>query len=150
MNARVLIFGTLFLLGNITLGAQELNREGMNFSEEHRQSAVRKGVRDEIEERLINRGLDEDTAEDLAKNSFEDNDILTSIQIHNYLTAVESVEYDKLMEQIVTRTLFDKDTNFGSYDTLIGITRELGNHNIETTTLEKLSQVAKVNQNLLA
>ncbi|MEA3523788.1 MAG: hypothetical protein U9R50_12550 [Campylobacterota bacterium] len=125
MNAKILIFGTLFLLGNITLGAQELNREGMNFNEENRQSTARKGVRDELEERLINRGLDEDAAEDLAKNSFENSDGLASIQIHNYLTIIENVQYDGLMEQLATRILFKKNTDFGNYDTLVGVTQAL-------------------------
>ena len=148
MNTRILIFGTLFLLGNITLSAQELNHEGMNFSEENRQSFTRKGVRDELAERLAERGLDDDTAEDLAKNTFQDNDILESIKIHNYLSAVETVEYDNLMEQLATRTLFKKNSDFGNYDTLVGLTREMLNHNIKATTLEKLSNVAMINQNL--
>jgi len=148
MNAKILIFGTLFLLGNITLGAQELNREGMSFSEDNRQSFVRKGVRDELAERLAERGLDDDTAEDLAKNTFKDNDILESIKIHNYLTAVENIEYDSLINQLVTRALFKKNSDFGSYDTLVGLTREISKSTIEATTLEKLSKVAMINQNL--
>jgi hypothetical protein len=148
MNARILIFGTLFLLGNITLGAQELNREGMSFSEDNRHSFVRKGVRDELEERLIERGLDNAIAEDLAKNTFEDNDILESIKIHNYLTAVQGIEYDSLMDQLVTRTLFKKTSDFSDYDTLVGLTREIVKGIIEDTTLEKLSKVAMINQNL--
>ncbi len=148
MNTRILIFGTLFLLGNITLGAQELNREGMSFSKDNRQSFVRKGLRDELEERLVERGLDDKIAEDLAKNTFEDNDILESIKIHNYLTAVQGIEYDNLMDQLVTRTLFKKTSDFSDYDTLVGLTREIVKGIVEDTTLEKLSKVAMINQNL--
>ncbi|MEA1920209.1 MAG: hypothetical protein U9N52_10240 [Campylobacterota bacterium] len=150
MNAKILIFGTLFLLGNMTLGAHELNREGMNFSEENRQGAVRKGVRDELKERLIDRGLDEDAASALAEKTFKNSDIFTSIQIHNYLATIETVDYDALMDHMVTRALFEKETDFGSYDSLVAMTRDLKSHYLEKETLEKLSQVSLVNNNLHA
>ena len=120
----------------------------MNFSEENVQNAVRKGVRDELEARLIDRGLDEDAARALAENTFKENDILTSIQINNYLATMDAIDYDALMDQMATRALFEKKIDFGSYDSLVAMTRDLKSHYLETETLEKLSHIAKVNQNL--
>ncbi len=149
MNAKILIFGTLFLLGNIALNGQEINRDGMNFGEQNRQSTVRKGVRDELEECLVKRGLDNDTAKDLAKNTFIDNDLFENVKIHNYLSAVENIlEYDDLMEQLATRALFKKRSDFSDYDTLVGLTREVAKTTLENATLKKLSKVALTNQNL--
>jgi hypothetical protein len=148
MNTKVLLFGTLFLLGNITLSAHEISREGMSFSEENRQIVVRKGLRDELEERLVERGLDEDAAKDLANNAFNENEILTHIKIDNYLSAIGGVDYDSLMNQIATRVLFKKETDLASYDTLIALTRDMNPLYLEKETLDKLSHVAKVNQNL--
>ncbi|MEA3491574.1 MAG: hypothetical protein U9R27_06705, partial [Campylobacterota bacterium] len=74
--------------------------------------------------------------------------IFTSIQIHNYLATIETVDYDALMDHMVTRALFEKETDFGSYDALVGITRDIVSHNIEAASLEKLSKVAMLNQNL--
>jgi hypothetical protein len=148
MNTKVLIFGTLFLLGNITLSGYEINREGINFSEDNRQSFVRKGVRDELEERLIERGLDDEIAEDLVNNALNENEILTHIKMHNYLSAVCDVNYDHLIDQMATRALFKKETDFGSYDTLIALTRDINRHALKKETLEKLSQVAMINKNL--
>jgi hypothetical protein len=147
MNAKILIFGTLFLLGNITLTAQELNRKGLSFSEKNIQTTTRKGVRDELEERLVKRGIDDDAAKDLADNSLEDNEILASIKINNYLSAIE-VEYDDLMNQLALRALFNKKIDFENYDTLVGITHDIHNKHLDKTTLEKLSQIATINKNL--
>ena len=148
MNAKILIYATLFLIGNITLTAQELNREGINFSENITQSFIRKGVADELKERLLNRGLDDEAAQDLVKNSFNENEILTFIKINNYLSAVEDIEYDTLMEHLATKVLFKKEINFESYDNLIGITRDLNPKVIKPQTLDKLSKVADINKNL--
>ena len=148
MNTKVLLFGTLFLLGNITLSANDINREGVNFSEDNRQLVVRKGLREELEDRLSARGLDEDAAKDLANNAFNENEILTHIKIDNYLSAVSGVDYDKLMNQMATRILFKKETDLASYDTLIALTRDINPRSLDKESLERLSRVAKVNQNL--
>lgn len=148
MNTKVLLFGTLFLLGNITLSANDINREGVNFSEDNRQLVVRKGLREELEDRLSARGLDEDAAKDLANNAFNENEILTHIKIDNYLSAVSGVDYDKLMNQMATRILFKKETDLASYDTLIALTRDINPRSLDKESLQRLSRVAKVNQNL--
>jgi hypothetical protein len=69
-------------------------------------------------------------------------------KIHNFLAVTDGIKYDALMEQLVTRTLLNKKSDFGDYDTLIGITRELGHTCITDATLERLSKVARINQNL--
>jgi len=148
MNTKVLLFGTLFLLGNITLSANDISREGVNFSEDNRQLVVRKGLRNELEERLVARGLDEDVANDFANNAFNENEILTHIKIDNYLSAVSGVDFDRLMNQMATRILFKKETDLASYDTLIALTRDINPRSLDKESLEKLSHVAKVNQNL--
>jgi len=148
MNTKVLLFGTLFLLGNITLNANEITREGMSFNEENHQLVVRKGLREELKERLVARGLDEDAAKDLTNDGFNENEILTHIKIDNYLSAISGVDYDSVMNQMATRILFNKETDLASYDTLIALTRDIKPQLINKESLEKLSHVAKVNQNL--
>jgi hypothetical protein len=147
MNVKIIIFGTLFLLSNITLVAQEVNREAVNFSGENHQDRTRKSVRDELVERLVDNGLDDSTAEDMLKNVFDENDPYISIKIQNYLSVVP-IDYDTLMEKILKRTLFGKKTDFSNYDTLISLTRESNSIYLDEKMLKNLSQIASINRNL--
>ncbi len=148
MKAKVFIFGTLFLIGNITLSAEQVVREGINLSGESSKSRIGQGIRGELEKILSERGLENATASSLTQQAFEDNDFLTMIQMQNYLNAVESVEYDALLNQIATQLLFEKKIDFSSYDTLVSITQSLHKSRINPELLDRLSHVALINQSL--
>ncbi len=148
MKAKVFIFGTLFLIGNITLSAEKVVREGINFNEESSKPRIGQGVRGELENILSERGLENSTASSLTQQAFEDNDFLTMIKMQNYLNAVEGVEYDVLLDQIATQLLFKKKIDFSSYDTLVSITQSLYKSHINSELLDRLSHVALINQSL--
>ncbi len=148
MNVKILIFGTLFLLGNITLNALEVNREGISFDRDNTKNYIRKSVADELEECLLERGLDDDIVKDLVKKSISDDDTIVAIKIYNYLTAVKTVDYDTLIEKLATLALFGKKIDFEDYDSLVRMTQDISSENIKDTTLEKLSKVAMINKNL--
>ncbi len=148
MKVNILIFGTLFLIGNMTLTAQEYSREAVTLSEKSSQKHMRRGIQNDLKERLVSRGLDEEYADELAQNICTENEIISALKIHHYLTALQSVSYHEFMEEIASRALFKKNTDLGSYDTLVGLTQTLKSHNIDETTLKKLSNVALINHNL--
>ena len=150
MKARILIFGTLFLIGNISFATQVATQETLNRSEKNSQSHVRRGIQNDLKERLVNRGLDEEYANELAQNICAEDEFLSALKIHHYLSALQDVSYHDFMEEIASRSLFKKNTDLGSYDTLVGLTQTLQSHNINETTLKKLSAVAMINKNLLA
>jgi hypothetical protein len=148
MNVKIIVFGTLFLIGNITLSALELNREGLNLSENNIKSFTRKSIRDELEESLVERGLDDDAAKDLAKDILSDNEAVESIKIHNFLTAVGTIEYEEFINQLTTDALFGKKVNFEDYDSLVRITYDICGKVLDKDILNKLSKVAMLNKNL--
>lgn len=148
MKTKVLIFTTLFLVGNISFAGQTVTQESINYSEKTFQNHTRRALRDELKERLTNRGLDEDYAEELAKNTCNEDELLTTFKMDHYLSMVEGISYDDLMEEIASRALFQKKSNLDDYDTLVGLTQKLKGHHLDDITLEKLSTVAVMNQSL--
>ncbi len=148
MKARILIFTTIFLVGNISFATQIVSQESINRSEKNSQSHTRRSLQNDLKNRLVNRGLDEEYADELAESICEENEVLAAIKMHHYLTAVQSVSYDDFMQEIASRALFKKNTDLNNYDTLVGLTQTLKGHHIDEETLKKLSTVAIVNQNL--
>ncbi len=148
MKVNILIFGTLFLIGNITLSAQEYTREAITLSEKSAQKHTQQGLQNDLKERLVNRGLDEEYADELAQNICTEDEIISTLKIHHYLAALQNVSYHDFMEEIASRALFKKSIDLGNYDTLVGLTQKLKSHHIDEATLEKLSNVALMNHNL--
>ena len=148
MKVKILIFGTLFLIGNVTFAAQELTQGVLSFSEKNGQVHTQKGVENDLKERLVNRGIDEDYATELAQEVCQEDEMITALKIDHYLAALESIDYHDFMEHIASRALFKKSTDLGNYDTLVSLTQTLKNHHIDAATLKKLSVVAQINQSL--
>ncbi len=149
MRVKVFIFGTLFLIGNITLNAQLLVREGIVTTEESSTcSPISYKIRDDLETRLTERGIDNDVAHEMVERSLKENDLLTMLKMQNYLNVIESIDFEMLINEIIIELLFGNAIDFSSYDTLVSLTQRLHGMHINAALLEKLAQVASMNQSL--
>ncbi len=149
MRVKVFIFGTLFLIGNITLNAQLLVREGMVSVEEiatlsHGSSTVR----DDLEAGLTQRGIDNNVAHDIVEDFLKENDVVAMLKMQNYLNVIKQVDYEMLINEIIIELLFGNAVDFSSYDTLVALTQRLYGVHLDAALLEQLIQVASVNQSL--
>ncbi len=149
MRVKVFIFGTLFLIGNITLNAHLLVREGVVIAEESSTlSHAGHNVRDDLEMRLVQRGMENEAAHDIVERSFKENDLVTMLKMQNYLNIIESIDYEMLINEIIIELLFGNAVDLSSYDTLVSLTQRLQGIHLDTALFEKLARVASMNQNL--
>ncbi len=149
MKVKVFIFGTLFLIGNITLNAQLLVREGIVTTEESTLFAhINANIRDDLKTRLTQRGIEDETADTMVEHSFKEGDVVTMLKMQNYLDVMESIDYEMLINEIIIELLFGNAVDLSSYDTLVSLTQRLHGMHLDTATLEKLARVASFNQRL--
>jgi len=140
MQVRVLIFGTLFLFGNVAYALHEVQPQNLNFAKEESQKRLRKNAREEVQERLIARGIEAEAAATLVAPI----DTLDEMLLQNLLGALHTVSYDMLIDTLATRVLFGQNTDMTRYDTLVAIARTF-NPYLESSVLEKLHGVARSN-----
>ncbi len=149
MRVKVFIFGTLFLIGNITLNAQLLVREGSVAAEESTAGfLIGCNVQDDLKTRLKERGIEDMTAQHMVERSFNENNVITMLKMQNYLNVMERVDYEMLINEIIIELLFGTAVDFSSYDTLVSLTQRLHGVHLNTTLLEKLVEVASMNQKI--
>jgi hypothetical protein len=148
MNTRVLIFGTLFLIGNISFGATAVVREGLIQNASPAQTRIRKSVKSELEDLLSQKGIESDAASEILSRVLSGDDMAVSIAISNYLDAVPSITYDALLQEVATRALFGKKVDFGSYDTLVSLTQSIEKSALNKMVLQELHEIANINQSL--
>lgn len=148
MKVKVFVFGTLFLIGNITLSAHQVVSEGFSFSTENAQKRLRQGVRADLEDILRERGLEEEAISALMKNFLKEKTSLSMIKVEHYLETLEGVAYNALLQQMATRLLFGKSIDLNSYETLVAMSQTLLNGRMQPHMYEKLSHVASRNQSL--
>ena len=112
----------------------------MNFAKEESQKRLRKNAREEVQERLIARGIEAEAAATLVAPI----DTLDEMLLQNLLGALHTVSYDMLIDTLATRVLFGQNTDMTRYDTLVAIARTF-NPYLESSVLEKLHGVARSN-----
>ncbi|RUM65125.1 MAG: hypothetical protein DSZ03_03235 [Sulfurimonas sp.] len=147
MRVKVFIFGTLFFIGNITLNAQLLVREGGIATEESGTfSQVGHNVRGDLKTLLVQRGIDHDVAHEMVECSFKESNLVTMLKMQNYLNVIEGIDYEMLINEIIIELLFGNSIDFSSYDTLVSLTQRLYGMHLNTALLERLVQTASANQ----
>jgi len=141
MRVRIIVFGTLFFIGNVALAHHVAEVPHRTHASEESQKQYQKRLADVIADKLTQRGLEREAAEAMANATLKANEV----QVKNYLAAMEEVTFEKFVDVVASRVLFGKNTDLANYDTLVALTRTLKDNHVEAQTLEKLREVAVLN-----
>ena len=68
--------------------------------------------------------------------------------IHNILSNLDMLEYDSVVEYIASATLYSKEVDLSSYDTVIGMVQKIKNTNLDKLTLQNIEKVSLQNKKI--
>lgn len=96
---------------------------------------------------LVERGLDEEAAEKMAKSVVGENELLLAVLIHN-LEIQSIITKDEVLNYLGKAALHKQIPNFKSYDQLLGMVSSIQKKPLEESTRNTLSQIVKINKAL--
>ena len=97
---------------------------------------------------LYNRGLEEETADELAANLVDAEDEMFLAMLLQTLDAKNIVSHDEVLEYLSTAALHKQNIDFKSYDNLVGMVSKIKKSTLDENTLKQLSYLAKINKQL--
>jgi len=97
---------------------------------------------------LYNRGLEEETANELAANLVEEEDEMLLAMLLQTLDVKNIVSHKEVLEHLSTAALHRQTIDFKSYDALVGMVSKIKKCTLDENTLKQLSYLAKINKQL--
>ena len=97
---------------------------------------------------LYNRGLEEETAEELAAVVVDEEDEMFLAMLLQTLEAKNIVSREEVLEHLSSVALHKQKIDFKSYDNLVGMVSKIQQKSLDENTLKQLSYLAKVNKQL--
>ncbi|CAA6821726.1 MAG: Unknown protein [uncultured Sulfurovum sp.] len=114
------------------------------------QKSIQKSVKSSIALTLFRRGIEKEKSDELAKKLVnEDDNIFLTILIKN-LEEKMIVSSQEVVDFLSTKALKKESINFRNYDFLVGMISQIKNEPLDKNTLQILSEVSKVNQQIFA
>jgi hypothetical protein len=99
---------------------------------------------------LYNRGLEEETANDLASAMVDEEDEMFLAMLLQTLDAKNIASREEVLEYLSTAALHKQKIDFKSYDHLVGMVSKIKKSTLDKNTLEQLSYISKINKKLFA
>jgi hypothetical protein len=97
---------------------------------------------------LYNRGLEEETAEELAAVVVDEEDEIFLAMLLQTLDAKKIVSREEVLDHLSSVALHKQKIDFKSYDNLVGMVSKIKQKSLDENTLKQLSYLAKVNKQL--
>ncbi len=120
MHIRIIAFGALLVIGNVSLANQEIFIE-FNTETQKSQKRQRKNLENDIAAHLTGKGLEAETAKSMVKSR----NINPDMDISRLLFTLEDVSYDALIDTLAMRVLHNKSMDLQDKHTLIAIAQSL-------------------------
>jgi len=95
---------------------------------------------------LFKRGLEEEIAQKKVSDFLVGEDFENDLMIHNILSAFDSIEYDNVLDYIANSTLYSKEVDLSSYETIVGMVQKIDGVSLDKLTLEKIEKVSLENK----
>ena len=141
MNKRILI-STVFI-SNIIFASvlpSQINQINLNKNRLGTFSTV-------VSQHLYKRGLDKEVAQKKVSNFLLGADFENELMMQNILSNLDMLQYDSVVEYIANATLYSKEVDLSSYDTIIGMVQMI-NSNLDKLTLQKIEKVSAENRKI--
>ena len=142
MNKKILI-STVFI-SNIIFASvlpSQINQISLNKNRIGTFSTI-------VSQHLYKRGLDKEIAQKKVSNFLIGEDFENDLMIHNILSNLDMLEYDSVVEYIASATLYSKEVDLSSYDTVIGMVQKIKNTNLDKLTLQNIEKVSLQNKKI--
>jgi len=97
---------------------------------------------------LYNRGLEEETADELASAMVEEEDEMFLAMLVQTLDAKNIASREEVLEYLSTAALHRRSIDFKKYDDLVGMVSKIKKSALDENTLKQLSYLAKVTKQL--
>ena len=97
---------------------------------------------------LYNRGLEEETAEELASGVVDEEDEMFLSLLLQTLDEKNIVSRQEVLEYLSTEALHKRKVDFKSYDALVGMVAKIKKCALDKNTRNQLSYLAKINKQL--
>ena len=97
---------------------------------------------------LYNRGLEEETANELASAMVDEEDEMFLAMLLQTLDAKNIASREEVIEYLSTAALHRQSIDFKKYDNLVGMVSKIKKRALDDNTLKQLSYLAKVNKQL--
>ena len=97
---------------------------------------------------LYNRGLEEETADELASAMVEEEDEMFLAMLLQTLDAKNIASREEVLEYLSTAALHRHSMDFKKYDDLVGMVSKIKKSALDENTLKQLSYLAKVTKQL--
>jgi len=97
---------------------------------------------------LYNRGLEEETADELASAMVEEEDEIFLAMLVQTLDAKNIASREEVLEYLSTAALHRQSMDFKKYDDLVGMVSKIKKSALDENTLKQLSYLAKVTKQL--
>jgi hypothetical protein len=107
---------------------------------------INHSISSSISSLLYNRGLEEETANELAANIVDEEDEIFLAMLLQTLDAKNIVSHNDVLEYLSMAALHKQKIDFKSYDHLVGMVSKIKKSTLDKNTLEQLSYLAKMNK----
>ena len=97
---------------------------------------------------LYNRGLEEETADELASAMVDEEDEMFLAMLLQTLDAKNIASREEVLEYLSTAALHRQSMDFKKYDDLVGMVSKIKKSALDENTLKQLSYLAKVTKQL--
>jgi len=97
---------------------------------------------------LYNRGLEEETADELASGVVDEEDEMFLSLLLQTLDSKNIVSRQEVLEYLSTEALHRRSVDFKTYDNLVGMVSKIKKCALDKNTCNQLSYLAKVNKQL--
>ena len=97
---------------------------------------------------LYNRGLEEETADELASAMVDEEDEMFLAMLVQALDIKNIASREEVLEYLSTAALHKRNIDFKKYDNLVGMVSNIKKRALDENTLKQLSYLAKVNKQL--
>ena len=97
---------------------------------------------------LYNRGLEEETADELATAMVDEEDEMFLTMLLQTLDSKNIASREEVLEYLSTAALHKQTIDFKKYDDLVGMVSKIKKRALDDNTLKQLSYLAKVNKQL--
>jgi len=97
---------------------------------------------------LYNRGLEEETANELASAMVDEEDEMFLAMLLQTLDAKNIASREEVIEYLSTAALHRQSIDFKKYDNLVGMVSKIKKRALDENTLKQLSYLVKVNKQL--
>ena len=144
MNKQNFITTTLIITGlalNPAMGKTVDRRTSQN-------QTINKSIASSISTILHNRGLDEETAQELADNFLDEKDEVFLAIMMRYFENQNIVSKEEVLTYLSQVALHKQNIDLTSYDYLIGMVSSIKQKPLDENIRKKLSQIAKTNSYL--